>query len=150
MYTLLIIIIICWTLGPFIKKKIMNIPSNNDSENINAMDFLLISNIIALFVILVFYFINSKDKYTVMGTFKKLSLKHWMYFCLNALVTLTSTFLFVFVLKKGSISKIFPTVQATVIIASFFLASYLLKEQINVLQMTAIGFISTGILLLHI
>ena len=74
----------------------MNIPNKNSSENINPMDFLLISNVMSLLVILIFYFINSKDKYRVIGTFKKLSLEHWKYFCLNALVTLTSTFLFVF------------------------------------------------------
>ena len=127
----------------------MNIETNQKGETINPLVFLL-SNLLAISIILFVYLINAKDKFRVVDTFKKLTVPHLKYFMFNALASMTATFLFVFVLKKGAISKLFPTIQATVIISSFFLGSYLLKESISTLQMIAIGMISVGIIALNV
>ena len=37
----ILVLIICWTLNPFIKKKIMNLPDKSNA-NIRLIDFLLV------------------------------------------------------------------------------------------------------------
>ena len=149
MYIQIIIIILCWTLGPFVKKKVMNTPSGKRGDEITSLDFLLISNLIGFLMIIAFNILNSKSKNNVLDTFKKFTLEHWKYSIINTLLTLISASLFLFVLQKGSVKKYFPLIQSSVIILSFLVGSYVAKERITLTKILAIILISGGIVLLN-
>lgn len=144
----ILVLIICWTLNPFVKKKIMNLPDKSNA-NIRPVDFLLVSNLIAVTVVLLVYLYNSRDKLSVVGTIKSLTPKQWGYFAANAVVTLTATFLFVFVLEKGKITKLIPSIQSVVILFSFLIGLFVLKEDVPQYKLFSVALICLGIILLN-
>ena len=100
----ILVLIICWTLNPFVKKKIMNLPDKSNA-NIRPVDFLLVSNLIAVTVVLLVYLYNSRDKLSVVGTIKSLTPKQWAYFAANAA---SHTYCHIFVcicFRKGKDNK---------------------------------------------
>ena len=143
----ILVLIICWTLNPFVKKKIMNLPDKSNA-NIRPVDFLLVSNLIAVTVVLVVYLYNSRDKLSIQ-TGKSLTPKQWGYFAANAVVTLTATFLFVFVLEKGKITKLIPSIQSAVILFSFLIGLFVLKEDVPQYKLFSVALICLGIILLN-
>ena len=95
------------------------------------------------------YLYNSRDKLSVVGTIKSLTPKQWAYFAANAAVTLTATFLFVFVLEKGKITKLIPSIQSAVILFSFLIGLFVLKEDVPQYKLFSVALICLGIILLN-
>jgi drug/metabolite transporter (DMT)-like permease len=144
----ILVLIICWTVNPFVKKKLMNLPDTSNN-NIRPVDFLLVSNLIAITVVLLVYLYNSRDKLSIVDTVKSLTPIQWGYFAANAVVTLTATFLFVFVLEKGKITKLIPSIQSAVILFSFVIGMFVLKEDVSQYKLFSIALICLGIILLN-
>lgn len=144
----ILVLIICWTVNPFVKKKLMNL-ADKSNNNIRPVDFLLVSNLIAITVVLLVYLYNSRDKLSVVDTVKSLTPKQWGYFLANAVVTLTATFLFVFVLEKGKITKLIPSIQSAVILFSFLIGMFVLKEDVPQYKLFSVALICLGIILLN-
>ena len=147
MYLYIILLVIGWTLNPFIKKKVMAAKTRSGGV-ISPEDFLLISNIIAVVSIVTFFLIIKN--HNIIKSIKDLSLNHWALFGLNAVVSLTATFLFVFVLNKGQITRLIPTIQSSVIFFTFLLAWLFLGEQIDHKKIIGVTMLCVGIILMNI
>ena len=147
MYLYIVLLVLCWTLNPFVKKKVMSAKTKSGGL-ITPEDFLLVSNIIAVLTIVgVFLIVRNHN---IAKTIKDLSFNHWALFGLNALVSLTATFLFVFVLNKGQITRIIPTIQSSVIFFTFLLAWLFLGEKIDHKKIIGVALLCIGIILMNI
>ena len=136
-----IILVICWSIDPFLKKNTMNTLSPDESLVFNK---LLSAAIIVLY--LIYLLCNKKCDFTKL---KDLTKKEMVYISLSAISTFVSAIALIHLLQKENISHLIPQIQPVIILLTMCIGYFIYKEQISYYQMLGGGLIIGGVYFLN-
>ena len=140
-YFYIFVIVLCWTLNPFVKKLLM--------KKMDGNEYLILNHSVVT-IILVFYLIYLlKKKKCDFQCIKSLNRSDLGLLTLGAVTTILSTLMLVYLVASTEVSYVLGTVQPIVISLSVILGFLLFKEKISVIKLSGLGFIIVGLLLLN-
>jgi len=123
----LLLIIICWSINPFFKKKL--------TTNLNSVEYNCDNNmcILCMILMVIFYlnFIQTKSETISINFFNKLNRNQLGLLVLSAFLTLLPSFLFINVLKEMDVSFVVPFTQSLTIVFSTIIGVLIMNEKFN-------------------
>ena len=140
---LLFILILCWTINPFLKKIVM--------KKLNAYEFFLYNNLVIL-VFLILYLIglklvNNKNEIQLKKIYE-LNKKEYIVLLSGGLVSLIGAMMFLYLIKMDDITKIVSFSQSLTIILSIIVGYMFFSEKIFFKDLVGILLIVGGITLI--
>ncbi len=126
-FTFIIILIICWTFNPFLKKNTMTTLSPDESLVFNQM---LSTTIIGIYFI--YLLCNKRCNFKKL---KSLSKKEIFYITLSAISTFVSAIALINLLHRENVSYLIPQIQPIVIFFTMLVGYFVFKEKITYYQM---------------
>ena len=148
-YFYLLILILLWTINPFIKKKILG--------NLSSEDYFFINHIIVTVFVIIYFFYKKmlkKNEISENNLIQKtlnLSKKDKFFIIIGGIVTLISARLLPFIISlKYDISRIISNVQPLIIILSAILGYIFFDEKINKKRCLGIFIICLGLLVFNL
>tara|TARA_B100001094_G_C18164278_1_gene791118 strand:+ start:602 stop:1045 length:444 start_codon:yes stop_codon:yes gene_type:complete len=122
-YLLLFIIVICWTINPYFKKKGA---SKLSSEEFMFFNHFLCSILIIIYFLYLFY--NNKCN---INCIKKIDNKELVYSIFGAFITVISSLLLIKLLKENDASYIISQIQPLVILLTIIVGYLIFHEALN-------------------
>jgi uncharacterized membrane protein len=137
-YLLIMILIICFTINPFIKK--------HASKNVNADEYIFIYQIfIVVFIVLSsIYLIQSKT--CNINCYKKMSAKDIGWTILAVITGMIGSTLLLYLVKMDDVSYLIPNVQGIVILLGAAIGYFIFNESFDKFKFIGILLIFFGIL----
>jgi len=134
------IIVICWALTPFFKKRLI--------KKVGSQNLLILNHFVITMLIIIYFAYLLKTKKCSVSCLKKLDKYDIGVLLLVSLGTVLSTVLLLEALNKSNISQLMPTITTLVIIFTLII-SYYYGETINYYKLAGIFLIIAGIILLN-
>ena len=140
-YILLLIVVLCWTINPFLKKIV--------AKKMNAEELMLLNHfIISSFMIIYLIYLVSKGKVSH-KCIQKLDREDMVYLILASISTILGSLLLIRLLQKHDTSFIIPNLQPMVIILTIIIGYFIYHESLNIKKVLGIITIVGGLLLLN-
>ncbi len=140
-YILLSLLIICWTVNPFMKKQI--------ASKMSSSEYMIFNHCLCTILILAYFiYLKYSDNFS-MTAIQGLSNKDVLISILASITTVAATIFLISLLKNNDASYIIPHVQPCVILLTMLLGYYLYDE--GVTKTKALGgiFIIGGLVLMN-
>ena len=140
-YILLSLLIICWTVNPFMKKQI--------ASKMSSSEYMIFNHCLCTILILAYFiYLKYSDNFS-MTAIQGLSNKDVLISVLASITTVAATIFLISLLKNNDASYIIPHVQPCVILLTMLLGYYLYDE--GVTKTKALGgiFIIGGLVLMN-
>ena len=139
-YIYIIIIILCWSINPFIKKIV--------NKNISPIEYNIYNNTFILCLLLLIFeynlfFINKNN--IELNILKKLNMKEIGIMLVSSGFTLLPSYLFVTLIKTQNVSKINSIIQSSTILVSSLIGIFLFNEPYDIKKVFGIANIITGL-----
>ena len=140
-YFYIFIIVLCWTLNPFIKKMVM--------KKMDANEYLIMNHSV-ITIILIFYLIYLlKKKKCDFKCIQQMGKKDFSLLLLGGIITILATLMLVYLVSSSEVSYIIGNVQPIVILLSVVLGYLFFKESLGFTKLLGLGFIILGLLILN-
>ena len=139
----LMIIIICFSLNPFLKKKILN------KQVLNTDEYFMINHFIITGLLLVYFIILIKQKKCSMNCWAKLDRYDIIYILLGSFTSIIGARLLISLIKKKDITYLIVHLQPVVIALTFIVGYIFFKEKITLNKIMGILFILTGLIFIN-
>ena len=136
-----IIIVICWSIDPFLKKNTVKTLTPDESLVFNQ---LLSTAIIIIY--LIYLLCNKKCDFSKL---KDLTKKEMVYISMSAISTFISAVALIHLLQKENISHLIPQIQPVIILLTMCIGYFIYKEQISYYQMLGGALIIGGVYFLN-
>ena len=137
------LLVICWTVNPFIKKKILN------TNKINVYEYYILNHAcITIFVIGILYYLMYNGTCNV-KCITNLDKKDYLYVLLGAITTLIGTFALMYIIKESEVSYTIPHIQPLIIILTLLGGFLYFNEKITLNKIIAIIFLITGLIFMN-
>ena len=141
-YGLLILLIISWTLNPFIKKKV--------TKFLSPLEYLFVNTFAISFITLLIFFYNLRYNNISSKCLKKLDNSCIFWILFGVLITISSSYILSMLLSKYDAGYIIPHVQPLVIVFTVLIGALIFNEKINFYNILGILCVVCGLLLLNI
>lgn len=143
LYVYLAIIILCWTLNPFIKKFILK------SKKLNTDEYFVLNHIFVS-IILIFYFYNLfKKKKCSMLCLSKLDRYDYLYIFMGALTSILAARLLISIIKTEEITFLIAHIQPMIIALTFLIGYMFFSEHVTPMKVIGISLILLGLIFLN-
>lgn len=122
-YILILLIILCWTLNPFIKRRL--------SPKFQTSDYLIYNHSIVtilIFIYFVYLLWNNKCNFKCLS---ELNTNDLVFSLFGAITTVMSSIILINLLKEYQASHIIPNIQPAVIVLTMLLGYFIFKEDIT-------------------
>ena len=141
-YILLILVVLSFTLNPYLKKQASN--------NVTTNEFIVIYNILVIIFLICYlvYLLYVKQDCNL-ACFKKLSRNDLMMIVIAVITGMLGSIVLLYLIKMDEISYLVPNIQGIVILISAILGYFVFKEHIDVFKGVGIIFIFFGIVSLN-
>lgn len=138
-YINIIVIIICWSVNPFLKKIV--------NKNITPIEYNLYNNICVLCILLLVFSRNvfSKNTNFELNMFKKLSAKEIGGLIMSSLLTLLPSYLFVTLIRTHNVSRVNSIIQSSTILAGSLIGVFFFSEPFSIYKLIGVSNIIVGI-----
>ena len=136
-YLLILILIISFTINPYLKKKASN--------KVSSTEFMLIYHIIGSILIFVFIGFQIYNKQCDIRCFNKLTKQDYIFTILASITGVVGALLLLYLIKKEDVSFILPNVQGLVIGLSALVGYFIFKEKMDKLKISGIILIIVGV-----
>ena len=141
-YILLLIIIICWTINPFLKKAI--------AQKMKPEEYLIVNHFAISFIMISYLiYLLTKKKFDT-NCLRKLEYKDLGTILLVSLSTIMGSLILIYLLQKYDASFIIPNLQPVVIVLTILIGYFIYKETLDKKKIIGILFIISGIVLINI
>jgi uncharacterized membrane protein len=137
---LLVLLIVCWTLNPFLKKVM--------TQTFTSHEFLMVNNIVMLLLLSIYYMATRfSKKLPDIELGKLLTLTPYQYTVLvgGSLMSLVSALVFLMLIKMEDISKLVSISQSITIIASIAVGCMFFNEKLSIKEVVGIMLMVAGI-----
>jgi drug/metabolite transporter (DMT)-like permease len=136
-YLLMILLIISFTINPFLKKQA--------SQNVTASEFALIYQSLAIIFVLFYLVYLIKGKSCSIYCFRKMS-RNDLFWTIMAVITgLIGSVLLLFLIKRDEVSYLIPNVQGIVILLGALIGYFIYKESFDKFKIFGILLVFLGI-----
>lgn len=140
-YFYIFVIVLCWTLNPFIKKQVMKKMDPNEY---------LIMNHSVVTIILVFYLVYLlKKKKCDFNCIKQLTGGDLGLLLIGGITTILATLMLVYLVSTSEVSYVIGNVQPIVIALSIMLGYLFFKEKLGLTKVIGLSFIIVGLVLIN-
>jgi uncharacterized membrane protein len=140
-YFYIFVIVLCWTLNPFIKKQVMKKMDPNEY---------LIMNHSVVTIILVFYLVYLlKKKKCDFNCIKQLTGGDLGLLLIGGITTILATLMLVYLVSTSEVSYVIGNVQPIVIALSIMLGYLFFKEKLGLTKVLGLSFIIVGLVLIN-
>jgi uncharacterized membrane protein len=140
-YFYIFVIVLCWTLNPFIKKQVMKKMDPNEY---------LIMNHSVVTIILVFYLVYLlKKKKCDFNCIKQLTRGDLGLLLIGGITTILATLMLVYLVSTSEVSYVIGNVQPIVIALSIMLGYLFFKEKLGLTKVLGLSFIIVGLVLIN-
>lgn len=140
-YFYIFVIVLCWTLNPFIKKLVMKKMDPNEY---------LIMNHSVVTIILVFYLVYLlKKKKCDFNCIKQLTRGDLGLLLIGGITTILATLMLVYLVSTSEVSYVIGNVQPIVIALSIMLGYLFFKEKLGLTKVLGLSFIIVGLVLIN-
>jgi drug/metabolite transporter (DMT)-like permease len=137
-YLLIMILIICFTINPFIKK--------HASKKVNADEYMFIYQIfILVFIVLSSIYLIQSNKCNI-NCYKKMSIKDICWTILAVILGMIGSSLLLYLVKMDDVSYLIPNIQGIVILLSSAIGYFIFNEKIDKFKFMGILLIFFGII----
>ena len=137
-YLLIIILVLCFTINPFIKKYA--------SKNVSSYEYIFIYQIFIVAFILLYSIYLIQSKSCKINCYKKMSNKE-MYWTILAVITgMFGSIIMLNLVKRNDVSYLIPNIQGIVILLGALIGYVVFKESFNKFKIIGILLIFFGIL----
>lgn len=135
------VIVICWTLNPFIKKYAM--------KKLTANEYMMINHtFITIFIVGYFIYLFSKKKCDI-KCLKQLSKKDYAVIILGAITTILATLILLYLIAETEVSYAIAHIQPVVISLTVILGYVLFNETMSLMKISGISLILIGLIFLN-
>lgn len=140
-YFYIFVIVLCWTLNPFIKKMVM--------KKMDANEYLIMNHSV-ITIILIFYLIYLlKRKKCDFKCIQAMGKKEMSLLILGGVITILATLMLLYLVSTSEVSYVIGNVQSIVIFLSVVLGYLFFKESLSTTKIVGLGFIVVGLFLLN-
>lgn len=140
-YFYIFVIVLCWTLNPFIKKMLM--------AKMDANEYLIINHSIVSIVLIFYLFYLLTKKRCNFECLKKLSKKEYMLAFVGGVTTILATIMLMYLVSSKEVSFVMGNVQPLVILLSIILGYLFFKEEIGTYKAIGMLMIIGGLILIN-
>jgi drug/metabolite transporter (DMT)-like permease len=137
-YIMMVLLIISFTLNPYLKKQA--------SHNVSSSEFTLIYQILAILFIVCYVGYLVQSKTCSLSCFKKMTKKDLFWTTLAVITGMAGSILLLFLIKKDEVSYLIPNVQGIVILLGSLIGYFIFKEKIDKYRIMGIILIFFGII----
>ena len=140
-YLLIILLILCFTINPFIKKYA--------SKNVSSYEYIFIYQIFIVGFIFVYSIYLLQTNSCKINCYKKMSNKE-MYWTILAVITgMFGSIIMLNLVKRNDVSYLIPNIQGIVILLGALIGYFVFKESFNKFKIFGILLIFLGILTIN-
>lgn len=120
-YLFLVLLVACWTLNPFLKKKSVG--------NLNSSDYLILNHTLCTIAVIVLGIYMFSCKKCSMNSFRKLTTAEWIWASFAAITTVLASYFLIDLLKIKDASFIIPQLQPCIIVLTLLIGYFLFNEE---------------------
>ena len=142
-YLYLLIIVICWTLNPFIKKIILK------SQKLNTDEYFVLNHLFVTIILGFYFFYLFKKKKCSPNCLKQLSLYDYLFIFLGAISSILAARLMISIIKSEDVSFLIAHVQPMVIGLTFLIGYMFFSENITIHKVLGVSLIILGLILMN-
>lgn len=140
-YLLMALLILSFTINPYIKK--------HASKNVSSSEYTFIYHIFIVIFIIVYSSYLLKSKECDINCYKKLSRTDIFWTSVAVCTGMMGSSLLLYLVKQDDVSYLVPNVQGIVILCGSFIGYFLFNEQFGLYKILGILCIFFGILILN-
>jgi uncharacterized membrane protein len=141
LYFYLVLIILCWTLNPFFKKKMLN-KLNND-------EYFVINHILITTMMAFYFFYLFKKKKCSPNCLKTLNRYDYLYIFLGSVTSILGARLMITLIKYKEISYLIAHIQPIVIALTFIIGYIFFSENLSLYKIIGISLIILGLIIIN-
>ena len=140
-YFYILIVVLCWTFNPFIKKTLLT--------KIGKPEYLVINHIfITLFILIYFLYMFSRNKCDL-SCLRSLSKKEISLLSLGAITSILGTLMLLHVVSTADVSYAIAHIQPIVISLTLVIGYLIFNEQLTKYKVLGIALIVSGLIILN-
>ena len=140
-YFYIFIIVLCWTLNPFIKKVLLT--------NVGKSEYLVINHVfITLFVLIYFLFMFSRNKCDI-NCIRNLSKREIGLLTLGAISSLLGTLMLIHLISYSDVSYAIAHIQPIVISLTLIIGYLVFNETLDAYKVSGISLVVLGLIILN-
>ena len=140
-YTLLVILVLCWTLNPFMKKKA--------SLNLSSDEYLIFNHTLCSILLVIYLIYLIKYKKCSVKCLNKLTNKEMIFSVFGAITSILSSLVLINLVQNNDISFIIPQIQPIVIVFTVLCGYLFFEENINYTTIVGILMITSGLYIIN-
>lgn len=140
-YFFLLLLIICWTTNPFMKKQV--------ATKMTSSEYMIYNHGLCSILIVGYVVYLLLNKQYSIESLKKLTSKDIGISLVAALTTVVASVLLIDLLKNNDASYIIPHVQPCIIVLTLLVGYFLFKEQITSNKIIGTGLIVAGLVFMN-
>ena len=143
LYVYLGIIILCWTLNPFIKKYILK------SKKLNTDEYFILNHIFVSIILIVYFYTLFKKKKCSMLCLSKLNKYDYLYIFMGALTSILGARLLISIIKTEEITYLIAHIQPMIIALTFLIGYMFFSEHVTPMKIIGISLIILGLIFIN-
>jgi len=137
-YSLIILLVLCFTINPFIKKYA--------SKNVSSYEYIFIYQIFIVAFIFVYSIYLLQTNCCQINCYKKMSNKEMLWTVLAVISGMFGSIIMLNLVKRTDVSYLIPNIQGIVILLGALIGYFIFKESFNKFKIIGIILIFLGIL----
>ncbi len=140
-YLLLIILILIFSLNPFMKKKA--------AKNLTSNEYLLVNHILLTIVVILYALYLFYNKSCDPNCYKKMTPKQMLWASIAAVTSVIGALVFINLIQREEISFILPNIQPIVLIIAALVGYFIFNENMSFEKVLGIILVIIGALLIN-
>jgi uncharacterized membrane protein len=141
--TYFIIVILCWTFNPFIKKIVMK------KGKINTDEYFVINHLVITAILIVYFVYLFNTRKCKTNCIKSLDRYDAVYILLGAITSILGARLLLSIINYTDVSYMVAHVQPLVITLTFVIGYLFFSEQVTIYKLIGVSLVILGILFLN-
>tara|TARA_B100000963_G_C22574859_1_gene647890 strand:- start:74 stop:523 length:450 start_codon:yes stop_codon:yes gene_type:complete len=139
----LLIIVLCWTLNPFIKKIVLK------SKKLNTDEYFILNHLFVTLILGFYFFYLFKQKKCSPNCFRNLDKFDYLYIILGAVTSVLGARLMISIIKSEDISYLVASIQPMIIGLSFAIGYMFFSENMTVSKIIGVTLIILGLIFMN-
>ena len=138
-----VLVILCWTLNPFIKKIVLK------KGKMNTDEYFVINHLVVTAILIVYFVFLFNSRKCDTNCIKNLDRYDMMYILLGAITSILGARLLLSIINYSDVSYMVAHIQPIVIALTFIIGYLFFSEQITIYKLIGVSLVILGILFLN-
>lgn len=138
-----ILVVLCWTLNPFIKKSVLK------NDKITTDEYFIINHFVITLLFIGYFIYLYKKKKCSPYCIARIDRYDALYILFGALTSILGARLLLAIIKQNDVSYMVAHIQPLVILMTFIIGYFFFTESINIYRIIGGGLVIVGIILLN-